>query len=282
MNELYLKRKSIQYRRTVLEIIKRSGAGHTGGSLSSVDILNVLYNHVMNVGPDNFTSPDRDRYVQSKGHSVESLFTVLADKGFYDAEALHTLNQFGSHFIGHPTRAIPGIEQNTGALGHGIAVAVGMALAGKKDGRSYRVYTLMGDGELAEGSVWEACMLAAHYKLDNLVAIVDRNRLQITSGTEDVNALEPLRAKFEAFGFAVQECNGNDVSELVATFDAVPFVTGKPNLVLAHTTKGKGVSFMEDTVKWHHRVPTDSEYSAAVDELARAEAALEVVADGSR
>lgn len=282
MDELSLKRKSIQYRRTVLEIIKRSGAGHTGGSMSSVDILNVLYNHVMNVGPDNFTSPDRDRYVQSKGHSVESLFTVLADKGFYDAEELHTLNQFGSHFIGHPTRAINGVEQNTGALGHGIAVAVGMALAGKKDGRSYRVYTLLGDGELAEGSVWEASMLAAHYKLDNLVAIVDRNRLQITAGTEDVNALEPLRSKFEAFGFAVRECNGNDVGELVAAFGAVPFVAGKPNLVLAHTIKGKGVSFMEDTVKWHHRVPTDNEYSAAMDELKGAEAALEVVVDGSR
>ncbi len=282
MDELSLKRKSIQYRRTVLEIIKRSGAGHTGGSMSSVDILNVLYNHVMNVGPSNFTSPDRDRYVQSKGHSVESLFTVLADMGFYDPEELHTLNQFGSHFIGHPTRAIPGVEQNTGALGHGIAVAVGMALAGKKDGRSYRVYTLMGDGELAEGSVWEASMLAAHYKLDNLVAIVDRNRLQITAGTEDVNALEPLRAKFEAFGFAVRECNGNDVGELLAAFGAVPFVPGKPNLILAHTIKGKGVSFMEDTVKWHHRVPTDSEYSTAMDELNRAEAALEVVTNGSR
>ncbi len=282
MDELSLKRKSIQYRRTVVEIIKRSGAGHTGGSMSCVDILNVLYNHVMNVGPDNFHSPDHDRYVQSKGHSVEALFTVLADKGFYDVEELKTLNQFGSHFIGHPTRAINGVEQNTGALGHGVAVAVGMALAGKKDGRGYRVYTLLGDGELAEGSVWEACMLAAHYKLDNLVAIVDRNRLQITAGTEDVNGLEPLRAKFEAFGFAVRECNGNDISELVATFDAVPFAPGKPNLVLAHTTKGKGVSFMENTVKWHHRVPTDNEMLVAMAELDQAEAALGVVADGSR
>lgn len=282
MDELSLKRKSIQYRKTVLEIIKRSGAGHTGGSMSSVDILNVLYNHVMNVSPENFHSPDHDRYVQSKGHSVESLFTVLADKGFYPTEELKTLNQYGSHFIGHPTRAVPGVEQNTGALGHGIAVAVGMALAGKKDGRGYRVYTLMGDGELAEGSVWEACMLAAHTKLDNLIAIVDRNRLQITAGTEEVNALEPLRAKFEAFGFAVRECDGNDVGELVAAFDAVPFVPGKPNLLLAHTTKGKGVSFMENTVKWHHRVPTDAEYETALAELNQAEAELEVVADGSR
>ena len=282
MDELSLKRKSIQYRRTVLEIIKRSGAGHTGGSMSSVDILNVLYNHVMNVGPANFGSPDRDRYVQSKGHSVEALFTVLADKGFYDAEELKTLNQFGSHFIGHPTRAINGVEQNTGALGHGVAVAVGMALAGKKDGRSYRVYTLMGDGELAEGSVWEACMLAAHYKLDNLTAIVDRNRLQITAGTEEVNGLEPLRAKFEAFGFAVRECNGNDVGELAAAFAAAPYATGKPSLLLAHTTKGKGVSFMENTVKWHHRVPTDSEMSTAMAELNHAEAALEGMSNGRR
>src|SRR5688572_9346619 len=184
MDDLELKLKSIQYRKTVLEIIKRSGAGHTGGSLSCVDILNVLYNRVMNITPANFHLLDRDRYVQSKGHSVEALFTVLCDKGFYGSEELKTLNKYGSHFIGHPTRKVNGVEQNTGALGHGIGVAAGMALAGKKGGSAYRVYTLLGDGELAEGSVWEAFMFAAHYKLDNLVAIVDRNRLQITGGTE--------------------------------------------------------------------------------------------------
>lgn len=270
MELLTLKRKSIDYRRTILEIIKQGGAGHTAGSLSCVDILNVLYNHVMNVSPANFTDPDRDRYIQSKGHSVEALYTVLADVGFYPRAELDTLNQFGSHFIGHPTRKIPGIEQNTGALGHGLSLAVGTALAGKMDHRDYRVFTLLGDGELAEGSSWEASMTAAHYKLDNLVVMVDRNTLQITGRTEEVTALEPLDDKFQAFGYAVRHVDGNDIAALVDIFAQVPFEPGKPNLILAHTIKGKGISFMEDTVKWHHKVPNDDEYAKALDELAQA------------
>ena len=276
-----LKLKSVQYRRTILEIIKAGKAGHTGGSLSCTDILNVLYNHVMNVSPENFNDPDRDRYIQSKGHSVEALYVVLADKGFFPREDLRTLNQYQSHYIGHPTRKVNGVEQNTGALGHGLSLAVGTALAAKLDGRSYRVYTLLGDGELAEGSSWEASMTAAHYKLDNLTVIVDRNRLQITGSTESVNALEPLHAKFEAFGYAVCECNGNDIDDLIRTFDQTPFIPGKPSLILANTTKGKGISFMENTVKWHHRVPTDSEFESAIHELGQAEAMLKVVNSGS-
>jgi len=270
-----LKLKSIDYRRTVLELIKTSSAGHTGGSLSCIDILNVLYNAVMNVNPENFLSPDRDRYIQSKGHSVEALYAVLADRGFFPSEDLQTLNRYGSHYIGHPTRDVNGIEQNTGALGHGLSLAVGTALAAKLDGRSYRVFTLLGDGELAEGSSWEASMTAAHYKLDNLIVIVDRNRLQITGRTEDVNALEPLHAKFEAFGYTVCECDGNDIADLKRTFDRLPFAPGKPNLILANTIKGKGISFMENTVKWHHRVPTDDEYATAMRELAQAEKELQ-------
>lgn len=266
-----LKLKSVQYRRKVLEIIKASNAGHTGGSLSSVDILNVLYNDIMNVRPDNFHDPNRDRYIQSKGHSVEALYVVLADCGFFPREDLRTLNQYQSAYIGHPTRSVNGIEQNTGALGHGLALAVGTALAAKLDGRLYRVFTLLGDGELAEGSSWEASMTAAHYKLDNLTVIIDRNRLQITGRTEDVNALEPLRAKFEAFGYAVCECNGNSIEDLRQTFGQLPFVQSKPSLILANTIKGKGISFMENTVKWHHRVPTDEEYATAMTELAQAE-----------
>lgn len=269
-----LKQKSVAYRRTVLEMIKRSGAGHTGGSLSCVDILNVLYNHVLNVSPANFHDPEHDRYIQSKGHSVEALYTVLADKGFFPTEALQTVERYQSPFIGHPTREINGIEQNTGALGHGLAVAVGMAIAGKMDRRSYRVFALLGDGELAEGSNWEAAMAASHYNLDNLVVIVDRNRLQITGRTEAVNGLEPLADKFRAFGMAVCECDGNDIEALIATFERVPFEPGKPSLVIAHTIKGKGVSFMEDAVQWHHRVPTDAEYEAALFELNDAEAGL--------
>jgi len=262
-----LKRKSVAYRKTILEIIKHGGAGHTAGSLSCVDILNVLYNHVMNVSPQTFDDPNRDRYIQSKGHSVEALYTVLADIGFYPRADLDTLNQYGSHFIGHPTRKVPGIEQNTGALGHGMSLAVGTALAGKLDNRPYRVFTLLGDGELAEGSSWEASMTAAHYRLDNLVVIIDRNTLQITGRTEEVNAIEPLEDKFRAFGYALQHVDGNDVAALVEAFAQVPFETGKPNLVLAHTVKGKGISFMEDVVKWHHKVPNDEEFAQAVAEL---------------
>ncbi|MCB0045490.1 MAG: transketolase [Caldilineaceae bacterium] len=269
-----LEQKSIEYRKTVLRIIVQANAGHTGGSLSCVDILNVLYNRVLNVSPATFGDPNRDRYIQSKGHSVEALFTVLADVGFYAESELDTLGRFGSHFIGHPTRKVPGIEQNTGALGHGLPLAVGTALAAKLDDRSYRVFTLLGDGELTEGSNWEASMAAAHYKLDNLVVIVDRNGLQISGPTEEVNGLEPLTAKFEAFGYAVREVNGNSIPDLVACFDQVPFAPGKPSLVIAKTIKGRGVSFIENAVAWHHHVPNADEYAVALQELNQAEEAL--------
>jgi transketolase len=267
LSDLALKAKSVEYRKTILRIIKQARAGHTGGDLSSIDILNVLYNHSMRVSPESFSDPNRDRYIQSKGHCVEALYTVLADRGFFPTAELDNLCKYQSHYIGHPTRSVNGIEQNTGALGHGLAVAVGMALAAKLDARSYRVFTLLGDGELGEGSNWEASMAAAHYKLDNLVVIIDRNGLQITGSTEEVVALEPLAEKFRAFGFAVCEVDGNDTKALVDLFDQVPFVAGKPNLVLAHTIKGKGVGFIENSHKWHHRVPSDEEYDLALREL---------------
>ena len=206
---------------------------------------------------------------------MEALYAVLADKGFFPVEALDTVEKYGSDFIGHPTRSVPGIEQNTGALGHGLSLAVGMALAAKKDGRNDRVFTIMGDGELTEGSIWEASASAAHYRLDNLVAIIDRNTLQISGRTEDVMSMEPLEEKFAAFGYAVRHVNGNNISELTDLFETLPFEQGKPNLILAHTIKGKGISFMEDKVQWHHRVPTDAEYAAALLELEQAEKALE-------
>lgn len=259
--------KSLEYRKTVLSIITKAGAGHTGGSLSSLDILNVLYNAVMNVSPAQVNDPLRDRYIHSKGHSVESLYAVLAGAGFFPVEELDALNQGGSHFVGHPTRKIPGVEQNTGGLGHGLSVGVGMALAAKRDNLPYRVFVTMGDGELCEGSVWEAAMSAANYKLDNLVAIIDRNGLQITGSTEDVMRLEPLAERFAAFGFAVRECNGNDIGELLDAFSSTPWQPGKPNLLLAHTTKGKGVSFIENAVGWHHRVPTATELEKGLQEL---------------
>jgi transketolase len=273
-----LRSKSILYRRTILEMIVTAGAGHTAGSLSCIDILNVLYNYVMDIAPENFLEIDRDHYVHSKGHSVEALYAVLADKGFFPSEELNSIEKYGSTFIGHPTRTVPGIEQNTGALGHGLSVAVGMALAATMDGRTNRVFTILGDGELTEGSIWEASASAAHYHLDNLVAIVDRNNLQITGRTEEVMSMEPLEQKFTAFGYAVRHVDGNDVSALATVLDGLPFEEGKPNLVLAHTVKGKGISFMEDQVRWHHRVPTDAEYATALVELEKAEEALGAMA----
>ncbi|HEY3310018.1 MAG TPA: transketolase [Anaerolineales bacterium] len=272
-----LQAKSLLYRKTLLKLIYAAKAGHIGGSLSCVDLLNVLYNHVMDITPQNFAQIDRDHYIHSKGHAVEALYSVLADKGFFPWEELETVEKYGSHFTGHPTRDVPGIEQNTGALGHGLALAVGMALAAKKDGRSNRIFTIMGDGELAEGSIWEASTSAAYYRLDNLVAIVDRNTLQISGRTEDVMAMEPLEDKFKAFGYAVRQVDGNDVPALVDLFGQLPFETGKPNLVLAHTTKGKGISFIEDKVPWHHKVPTETELEIALRELGLAEKDLEAV-----
>jgi transketolase len=267
MTEKELALKSVAYRKKILQYIFRAKAGHTGGSLSCVDILNILYNEVMNVGPENFSSPDRDRYIQSKGHCVEALYVVLADKGFFPEADLNTLCQYRSHYIGHPTRKVNGVEQNTGALGHGLSISVGMALAAKLDEKTYRVFTLLGDGELPEGSNWEAALTAAHYKLDNLCAIIDCNKLQITGSTADVCNTEPLDAKFESFGWAVRHVDGHDLAALKETFDTLPFNDGRPSLVIAHTTKGKGISYMENGLKWHHGVPNDSQYDEAMTEL---------------
>jgi len=266
--------KSWVYRRRLLEIIKHAGAGHTGGGLSCIDILNVLYNRVLNVSPATFTDPRRDRYVQSKGHCVEALYVVLADRGFFASAELETLCRYQSHFVGHPTRKVPGVEQNTGALGHGLSICVGLALAARMDHTQSRVFTLLGDGELAEGSNWEAAMAASHYRLDNLVAIVDYNTLQITGRTRDVCSNEPIVDKFVAFGWHVETVNGHDLDRLIAVLEAVPRA-GKPSAVIANTIKGRGVSFMEDVAKWHHGVPNDSEYERALGEIDAAIAALQ-------
>ena len=262
-----LEKKSVQYSKNILKYIFHANAGHTGGSLSCIDILNVLYNHVMNVSPGNFRSADRDRYIQSKGHSVEALFVVLADKGFFPEEDLHTLCKYKSHYIGHPTRKVNGVEQNTGALGHGLPISVGTALAAKLDKKNFRVFTLLGDGELPEGSNWEAALTAAHYKLDNLCAIIDHNKLQITGPTTEVCNTDPIDKKFESFGWAVRQVDGHNLEELKKTFDSIPFGDGKPNLVIAHTIKGKGISYMENVIKWHHGVPSEKQYEEAVAEL---------------
>ena len=267
MNEKNLKKKSLEYRKTILEIIFKSGAGHTGGSLSCIDILNVLYNSVMDISPKNFPNLDRDHFIQSKGHSVEALFTVLCDCGFYSKKDLNTLNQFNSHFIGHPTKKVPGIEHNTGALGHGLSVAVGLAICKKIDQKNNKVFSLLGDGELSEGSVWEACTTASKYNLDNLIVIVDRNDLQITGKTEDVNPIEPIDKKFKSFGFETISTNGNNISDLLYVFQHVPVKENKPTVIIAKTTKGSGVSFIENQINWHHKVPSKDEYESAISEL---------------
>ncbi len=274
VSESSLALKSLRYRRRMLEIIKQAGAGHTGGGLSCIDILNVLYNRILNVSPATFSDPGRDRYVQSKGHCVDALYVVLADRGFFPDSELQTLCLYGSHFVGHPTRKVPGVEQNTGALGHGLSICVGLALAARLDGRSHRVFTLLGDGELAEGSNWEAAMAASHYALTNLTAIVDYNTLQITGRTREVLSHEPLDAKFAAFGWDVEWVDGHDLQGLTQVLrQSTP--TGKPRAIIARTIKGRGISLMEDVGKWHHGVPNDEEYARALAEIDTAIAAAE-------
>jgi len=264
--------KSVRLRRKTLEAIFHAGAGHTGGSLSCLDILNVLYNRILRVSPKTFGDATRDRYVQSKGHSVEALYAVLADCHFFPESELRTICRYQSPFVGHPTRKIPGIEMNTGGLGHGMSISAGMAIAAKMDAAAYRVFTLVGDGELAEGSNWEAAMVAAHYKLDNLTVIIDHNTLQITGPTRDVCSNEPLDEKFRAFGWTVNTVDGHSISALTEVLGQS--TVGKPTCVIAHTVKGKGVSFMENVVKWHHGVPSEAELAQAMHELDEAEARL--------
>lgn len=264
---LELQIKSVKYRLALLKYIKLAKAGHTGGSLSCTDILNVLYNDVLTVTPENFSNNNRNRYIQSKGHSVEALYVVLADVGFFPETDLETLGKYKSKYMGHPTRKVNGVEFNTGGLGHGLPISAGIAKAAKLDKADYKVYTLLGDGELAEGSNWEAAMMAAHYQLDNLVTILDHNTLQITGTNKEVCSPYPIADKWEAFGWKVIETDGNNIAELRKTFNNIPAETGKPTFVIANTTKGKGVSFMEDQKKWHHGVPSDEQYEQALLEL---------------
>ncbi len=262
-----LQRTSYERRLDIIEMIYNAKTGHTGGSLSSVDMIVALYYEAMNVKPEDPSWEDRDMFVLSKGHSVEGYYTVLADIGFFPKEELKTFSKYKSRLIGHPTRKVPGIEMNTGALGHGLPVATGMAIAAKMKNKSSYVYTLMGDGEQGEGSIYEAAMAAGHYKLDNLIAIIDRNRLQISGDTENVMGLEPLKDKWEAFRWHVLECDGNDMDSFLCAINEAKSYKGAPTMILARTTKGKGVSYMENVAKWHHGVPTDEQYVQAISEI---------------
>lgn len=264
-----------ELRRDVLDMVYRAKTGHIGGDFSVMEILTDLYFRQMNISPKNACSDSRDRFVLSKGHSVESYYAVLCRKGFLDIEDVKArFSAFSSPYIGHPNNKLPGIEMNSGSLGHGLPVSVGMALAGKMDGKSYRVYTVIGDGELAEGSVWEGAMAAAHYKLDNLCAVVDRNGLQISGTTEEVMHHDDLGARFASFGWNVVHAVGNSIASLDAAFEQARAESGSPTVILAETVKGCGVSFMENQAGWHHRVPTAEEYEAAVRELSERAAEL--------
>ena len=271
-----LKALSYDLRKNVIDMIVEGKGGHIGGDMSVMDILVELYFEQMNISPENMDDPDRDRFVMSNGHSVEALYAVLAAKGFFPIEqVIKEFSKFGSKFIGHPNNKLPGIEMNSGSLGHGLPVCVGMALAGKMDERDYRVYTVMGDGELAEGSVWEGAMAAHQYKLDNLCAIVDRNRLQISGCTEDVMAHDSQEERWSSFGWHVISINGNDYKELKAAFDEAKTVKGAPTVIIANTVKGCGSPVMENKAGWHHKVPNAEEYAQIMKDLeAGKEAAL--------
>ena len=260
--------KSFELRKTVIDMIVAGKGGHIGGDMSVIDTLIALYYNIMNVGPDMQDDPNRDMFIMSKGHSVEALYAVLADRGYFPIEqVIKEFSQFGSEFIGHPNNQLPGIEMNSGSLGHGLPVAVGMALAGKMDQSPRRVYVVMGDGELAEGSVWEGAMSASQYNLDNLCAVVDRNRLQISGTTEYVMHQDPLEARFAAFGWNVIDVNGNDIDALTAAFKTAQSVKGKPTVVIANTIKGYGSPVMENKAPWHHHVPNEEEYQQIMKDL---------------
>ncbi len=260
-----------------LDMVYRAASGHLGGSFSSMDLLTLLYHNVLRVDPKNPRDPDRDRFVLSKGHCTPALYPTLALRGFFPVEDLAQFRSVDGHMSGHAEmHHVPGVDMSTGSLGQGISAAVGMALAGKIDQKDYRVYTLLGDGEIEEGQVWEAAMSAAKFQLDNLCAIVDVNGLQIDGRTADVMPSEPLDAKFAAFGFHVLSVDGHDFAALTAAFDEAARTKGQPTVLLAHTVKGKGVSFMENNAGWHGKAPNAEQYEQAKAELEAALAELEV------
>lgn len=266
MADLYQKTREL--RRATFKTICKGGGGHIPGSLSIAEILTVLYYDILNVDPKNPQDPQRDRFILSKGHACVALYAVLADKGFFDKKHLGIFGRRGAILGGHPDmHKIPGVEASTGALGHGFPFGVGIALAGKMDKKNYRVFALLGDGECQEGSVWEAAMFAPQHKLDNLVLIIDYNKAQAMDKLDNIVSLDPLAAKWQAFGWEVREVDGHDIPELTDVFKKAPFVKGKPSLIIANTTKGKGISFMEDVPIWHYRLPNDKEMKIACEEL---------------
>ena len=275
MTEAELKKTANEVRKNIVTAVYHAHSGHPGGSLSAADILTYLYFEEMNIDPKNPKKADRDRFVLSKGHAAPGWYSVLAERGYFDKEELKGLRHVGCFLQGHPDmKHTPGVDMSSGSLGQGISAAVGMALAGKMDNASYRVYTLLGDGEIQEGQVWEAAMLAANHKLDNLVVIVDNNNLQIDGTVEDVNSPYPIDEKFKAFKFHVININGNDFQDIERAFQEAREHSGQPTAIIAKTVKGKDVSFMENQVGWHGKAPNEEEYQIAMRDLEKAGEAL--------
>ena len=275
MNKLELQKVANEVRKGIITSVHAAKAGHPGGSLSAADIFTYLYFEEMNVDPKDPKKADRDRFVLSKGHTAPGLYSALAQKGYFPVEDLETLRHLGSYLQGHPDmKHIPGVDMSSGSLGQGISAAVGMAIAGKMDNADYRVYTLLGDGEIQEGQVWEASMMAGFRKLDNLVVIVDNNNLQIDGAIDEVCSPYPIDKKFEAFNFHVINIDGNDFDQIDAAFKEAKATKGMPTAIIAHTVKGKGVSFMENQVGWHGTAPNDEQYAVAMEELEKAGEAL--------
>ena len=276
MNKLELQKMANEIRKGIITAVHSAKAGHPGGSLSATEVFTYLYFEEMNIDPKNPKKADRDRFVLSKGHTAPGLYSALAHRGYFPVEDLVTLRHIGSYLQGHPDmKHIPGVDMSSGSLGQGISAAVGMALSAKLSGESYRVYTLLGDGEIQEGQVWEAAMLAGHRKLDNLTVIVDNNGLQIDGNIEDVCSPYPIDKKFEAFNFHVINVeDGNDFDQLKAAFDEAKTVKGMPTAIIMKTVKGKDVSFMENNAGWHGKAPNDAEYEIAMADLEKAGEAL--------
>ncbi len=275
MDKLELMKTANEVRKGIVTAVHSAKAGHPGGSLSAADIFTYLYFEEMNIDPKEPKKADRDRFVLSKGHTAPGLYSTLAHRGYFPVEDLKTLRHTGSYLQGHPDmKHIPGVDMSSGSLGQGISAAVGMALAAKLSNEDYRVHTLLGDGEIQEGQVWEASMLAGSRKLDNLVVIVDNNNLQIDGAIDEVNSPYPIDKKFEAFNFHVITINGNDMDEIAAALKEARETKGMPTAIIAKTTKGKGVSFMENAVGWHGKAPNDEEYKIAMEDLEKAGEAL--------
>ena len=263
-----LREISKNIRKGIIEAVYSGKSGHPGGSLSIADIMTVLYFYEMNINPENPKDENRDRLVLSKGHCAPALYSTLANRGFFDVEELQTLRKIESRLQGHPDmKKIPGVDMTTGSLGQGLSAANGMAIAGKLDKKDYRVYCIMGDGEIEEGQVWEAAMASNKYKLDNLCVIVDNNNLQIDGTIEEVMSSYPIDEKFKSFGFQIINIDGNDIEEIIKAFDVAKNVKGKPTCIIAKTVKGKGVSFMENKVEWHGKAPNEEQYKQAMEEL---------------